>query len=183
MQGLTIPLTATVLGASVWAVREDLLAHRIPNRLTGLLFALGLALQFAIGGWSGLTQACLGALVGLALLLPFYVLRAMGAGDVKLLAALGAAFGPYWALVAGVDTLIAGGIFAVAYVLLGSARAAMAPGKTPWRGRLHLASTRALVLRRERFPYALAIAAGAISALAQRGDLQAIWNSLGGMRL
>ena len=182
MQDLTLPLTATLLGASAWAVREDLLAHRIPNRLTGLLLLAGCLLQFAFGGWTALGQAALGALVGLAVLLPLYVLRAMGAGDVKLLAAIGALLGPHWALIAGINTLIAGGILAVVYLMIGALRAALAPGDAPWRVRLYQARERAQQLRRERFPYALAIAAGALAALAQRGDLQALYQYLAGAR-
>ena len=182
MQGLTLPLTAVLLGASAWAVREDLLAHRIPNRLTGSVLCLGLLLQFAIGGWSALGQAALGALVGLAILLPLYVLRAMGAGDVKLLAAIGALLGPHWALIAGIYTLIAGGVLAVFYVLIGSARAALAPAGASCGERLHYASARAQQLRRERFPYALAIAVGALCAVAQRGDLSALYHFLTGAR-
>jgi prepilin peptidase CpaA len=183
MQGLTLPLTAIVLGASAWAVREDLLAHRIPNGLTGPLLAIGIALQCAADGWSGLGQACLGALVGLAMLMPFYVLRAMGAGDVKLLAALGAALGPHWAFVAGVITLTAGGILAIAYVFLCAARAALQPAAAPWSTRLMYARICAQQLRRERFPYALAIAVGAIWAVTLRGDLRAVYDFLAGAQL
>jgi prepilin peptidase CpaA len=182
MQGLTLPLTATLLGASAWAVREDLLAHRIPNRLTGPLLCLGCLLQFAFGGWSALGQAALGTLVGLAILLPLYLLRAMGAGDVKLLAAIGALLGPRWALVAGIDTLLAGGVLAVGYVTVGTVRAALASAGLPCRVRLYHARERARQLRRERFPYALAIAIGALTAVAQRGDLQAVYQFLSGAR-
>jgi prepilin peptidase CpaA len=180
MQGLTLPLTATLVGASAWAVREDLLAHRIPNRLTGSLFGVACMLQLALGGWSALCQAALGALVGLSVLLPLYLLRAMGAGDVKFLAALGALLGPHWALIAGIDTLIAGGVLAVGYLLIGALRAALEPAGVPWPLRLHQARERAQQLRHERFPYALAIAIGATSAVAQRGDLQALYAYLSG---
>jgi prepilin peptidase CpaA len=182
MQGLTLPLTAALLGASAWAVREDLLAHRIPNRLTGSLLCLGCLLQFAFGGWSALGQAALGALVGLGMLLPLYLLRAMGAGDVKLLAAIGALLGPRWALVAGINTLIAGGVLAIGYLMVGSVRAALVPAGAPWHVRVHHARERAQQLRRERFPYALAIAVGALTAVAQRGDLQALYQFLFGAR-
>jgi prepilin peptidase CpaA len=182
MQGLTLPLAATVLGASAWAVREDLLTHRVPNALTGPVLALGLLFQLAQSGWIGLGDALLGALVGLAMLMPFYLLRAMGAGDVKLLTALGAALGPYWALVAGVDTLIAGGVFAVGYLLYGAAQAALRPVGVPWIVRLHCARARAHELRRARFPYAIAIATGSVAALVRRGDLQIIYDSLTGVR-
>ena len=50
MQDLTLQLFATLLCASAWAVREDLLSHRIPNYLTGSLLCAGLSLQFASCG-------------------------------------------------------------------------------------------------------------------------------------
>ena len=56
-------------------------------------------------GMQVLVSLILGILVGLGCLLPFYIARAMGAGDVKLLAATGALLGPYDALIAGICTL------------------------------------------------------------------------------
>jgi prepilin peptidase CpaA len=113
-------------------------------------------------------------------LLPLYMLRATGAGDVKLLAALGALLGPYWILVAGLYTLIAGGVLALGYLLLGALRAAVAPVGAPWLLRIQHGFDRAQKLRRERFPYALAIAIGAVSAATQRGDLRAVFDYLYG---
>jgi prepilin peptidase CpaA len=182
MQGLTLPLTAIVLGASAWAVREDLLAHRIPNRLTASTLAAGFVLQMAGSGWTGLSAACLGTLVGLALLLPFYVLRAMGAGDVKLLAALGACLGPAGALIAGIGTLLAGGVLAIGYVVVGAAYAALQPADITFPERMVFAFERARALRRERFPFALAIACGAVGTLMQRGDIQSAWNTVTGFQ-
>src|SRR6266702_3028370 len=181
MQSMTVPLFVTLVGASAWAVREDLLAHRIPNRLTGSLLCVGLTLQLVLGGWSALGEAALGAVVGLAMLLPLYLSRATGAGDVKLLAALGALLGPYWILVAGIYTLLAGGVLALGYLLLGALRAAIAPVGVPWPLRIHQGFERARELRRERFPYALAIATGAVVAAAQRGDLKALFDYLYGV--
>jgi prepilin peptidase CpaA len=180
MQDLTLQLFATLLGASALAVREDLLSHRIPNSLTGSLLCAGLTLQFVSGGWAALGTAALGVLVGLAMLLPLYMLRATGAGDVKLLAAAGAVLGPYWAALAGVYTLMAGGLLAVGYVLRGAVAAASAPVGKPWPLRIQLARERAQQLRRERFPYALAIAVGAVGAATPRGDLQAAFDYLTG---
>jgi len=173
MQDLTLPLLVIVLGASAWAVREDLLSHRIPNSLSGSLLAVGLALQLIFGGWSALGQALLGTLVGLAVLLPLYVMRATGAGDLKLLAGFGALLGPYWALLAGAYTLIAGGVLAIAYLAQGTLRAACAPAGAPWLLRFHTACACVQQMRRHRFPYALAIASGTLSVLVQRGDLNA----------
>jgi prepilin peptidase CpaA len=180
MQAATLPLFATLLGASAWAVREDLLAHRIPNRLTGSLLFVGLMLQLGFGGWIGLGQAALGVLIGLAVLMPLHLLRATGAGDVKLLAATGALLGPHWTAIAGAYTLMAGGALALGYVLGGALSAAIAPAGASWPLRIHYARERAQQMRRERFPYALAIAVGAIAAAAQRGDLQAAFDYLTG---
>lgn|SRR5665213_299926 len=180
MQGLTLPLVATLLGASAWAVREDLLSHRIPNRLTGSLLCAGLALQFGFGSWNGLGHAAQGVLVGLLTLLPLHLLRAMGAGDVKLLAAIGSLLGPSCTLSAGIYTLIAGAVLALVYVAFEALRAAALTADAPWPWRIYIARERAQQMRRERFPYALAIVIGAFAAIAQRGDLQAMFNYLSG---
>jgi prepilin peptidase CpaA len=72
----------------------DLLRRRIPNWLTVPALAVGVAANTFFGGWSGLKTSLLGALVGLGLLLPFVLLRSLGAGDWKLAGALGAFTGP-----------------------------------------------------------------------------------------
>ena len=163
---------ATLLGGGGWAARADLLTHRVPNRLTGCLLCVGLALGLSLDGWHGLEAATLGTLVGLGILLPFHLLRAMGAGDVKLLAALGSLLGPHWTFLAGMYTLLIGGVLAIGYVVVGSVRAAAAPERASLMARLQKASARAYQMRRERFPYAIAISLGALSAALERGDLQ-----------
>lgn len=180
MQGLTLPLVITVLCANIWAVREDLLANRIPNWLCAALLWAGLGLHLTFGGWTGFGQGMLGVLTGFAVLFPLYVLRATGAGDVKLLAALGAGLGPYWALMAGIYTVSAGAVLAIVYVAIGAARAALAPAELAWQARFHIGYVRAHEMRRERFPYALAIAVGGFFALQQRGDLAFAYQYLSG---
>lgn len=180
MQDLTPQLFATLVGTSAWAVREDLLSRRIPNRLTGSMLFVSLALQFIWGGWRALGVAALGVPVGLVMLLPLYMLRATGAGDVKLLAASGAVLGPYWVVLAGAYTLIAGGILGAVYLLWGATAAGLAAAGDPWPVRFQVARDRAQQLRRERFPYALAIGVGVIAAAAQRGDLRVAFDYLSG---
>ncbi len=162
----------TLLGAGCWAAREDLLTHRIPNRLTGCLLCVGLALGLSLAGWRGLGDAILGTLVGFGILLPLYLLRATGAGDVKLLAASGSLLGPHWTLIAGIYTMLIGGVLAIGYVVVGSVRAAAVPERASVMARLQCASARAHQMRRERFPYAIAVSLGVLSAALQRGDLQ-----------
>jgi prepilin peptidase CpaA len=85
--GLAVAL-ALIAGWTDWRSR------RIPNWLTVPGFAAGVALNAAVGGWGGLKTSLLGAGLGLLLLLPFVLLRALGAGDWKLAGALGAFVGP-----------------------------------------------------------------------------------------
>jgi prepilin peptidase CpaA len=68
----------------------DFRSRRIPNWLTVPGLAVGLAMNIALGGKAGLAASLEGVGVGLALLLPFVLLRSLGAGDWKLAGALGA---------------------------------------------------------------------------------------------
>lgn len=72
----------------------DLRSRRIPNWLTVSGFVLGLSVNGAFQGWSGVKAGLEGAGVGLGLLLLPVLLRGMGAGDWKLMGALGACLGP-----------------------------------------------------------------------------------------
>ena len=83
---------AVLLGLA--AGYTDLRSRRIPNWLTVPGLLIGVAANTALGGWTGLKTSLLGALLGLALLLPFVLLGALGAGDWKLAGALGAFTGP-----------------------------------------------------------------------------------------
>ena len=106
--GLVI-LTAALLAASL----TDLAHRRIPNVITYPLAACGLVCHFASAGTNGLIFALTGILAGAALLLPFYMLGGMGAGDVKLLAASGSILGPFGIFTAALYSALAGGIYAL----------------------------------------------------------------------
>lgn len=75
---------ALIAGWTDWRTR------RIPNWLTVPGFIVGVGLNTYFDGRAGLVSSLLGALVGLGLLLPFVLLRSLGAGDWKLAGALGA---------------------------------------------------------------------------------------------
>src|SRR4051794_21936463 len=89
---------------------------KVPNWLTFPMILLGLAFSAAHGGWHGFLGSLEGTLLGLALLLPLYSIGGMGAGDVKLLAGLGAWVGPWLTLQAFVATAVVGGVMAIAMV-------------------------------------------------------------------
>jgi prepilin peptidase CpaA len=77
----------------VMAAALDLKFRRIPNVLTVAGVVAGLVLR-AFGGGSAVIAGCEGVGLGLLLTVPFFFLGALGGGDVKLVAAVGAFLGP-----------------------------------------------------------------------------------------
>jgi prepilin peptidase CpaA len=105
-------IAAAVLVA-VAAVLWDVRSRRIPNALTFGAAAAALVVSAATGGLSALGMSGAGWLVGALLFFPFFALRGMGAGDVKLLAALGAWLGPSQVVWVGIFAAMAGGVLAI----------------------------------------------------------------------
>ncbi|MGD8842111.1 MAG: A24 family peptidase [Gammaproteobacteria bacterium] len=157
-----------VLSAAVWV---DMREHRIPNlvSLGGIL--AGLCMHTWFYGLEGLLSGLGGMAVGLGVLLPFYIFKGMGAGDVKLMAAVGAFMGPHNVLLAVGLTLIGGSIAGIAILVyrkgLGQAlqrywftfRSLVTAGV--WLYNAPTEGEAAAI----RFPYALAIALGSIAAV------------------
>ena len=110
--------TALLLAILVIAAVIDMKQHRLPNVLTVSAALLGISFQCWLYGWNGLMNGVAGFFAGLLLFLPFYAIRWMGAGDVKLMAAVGTFLG--WpesalamALSLGAGSMIAFAIMAV----------------------------------------------------------------------
>ena len=159
-------LLATALPAAV----TDIRSRRIPNWLALAGLGAGVAGNFIFGGTQGLVSSGLGFGFALLVYFPLYLLRGMGAGDVKLMAALGAIAGPkVWFVILLFSSLIG----SISGLMLAASK-----------GRLRstlinvgfmakeLASFRAPYVRREtlqlqhkeslRMPHGVAIAIGAI---------------------
>jgi Flp pilus assembly protein protease CpaA len=83
-----------LISALVAASLTDIAHRRIPNAITYPLAAFGLLYHFPAVGMNGLIFSLSGILAGAGLLLLFHLLGGMGAGDVKLMAAVGAILGP-----------------------------------------------------------------------------------------
>jgi len=101
------------------AAINDLATRRIPNRLlvVGLAGALVLHLISAAPG-AALLSACGGMGLGLAMFLPFYLVRGMAAGDVKMMAVIGFFSGPDDTFAIAVLTWCLGGCMALFLILL-----------------------------------------------------------------
>lgn len=171
---------AVLLAAAVW---HDVRSHRIPNPLVLCGILLGVLINGALPQWASVPAGQLGGLgwggalggaaAGLAVLLPMYLMRALGAGDVKLMAMVGAFVGAEAVLGAAVATLVAGGVLAVAAALrsrvvgrmlrnvgtlLTSSAVQLGAGELPQIGGVAQSAG--------QLPYAVAIAAGTASYLA-----------------
>ena len=147
------------------ALFYDVATRRIPNWLVlaGLIVGVACSLAYA-GSASGIGNSLLGALTGLVIMLPLYFLHAMGAGDAKLMAAVGAFLGPTQVAGAALLTFVAGGILSLV-VAFWSGSLLRVLGNLRLMGFV-LASSRASGFKLSdiqttgRLPYAIAIAIG-----------------------
>ena len=151
-----LPLSLAAMAASI-ALITDLRSRRIPNWLTLSALLAGISVNLWLHGVDGGLQALAGAAIGFAVLIPFYAIHAVGAGDVKLLAAIGALVGPVGLVPVAVYGGIVGGILSL--FLLAK------------HGRLTFTVQQALMMRMVpaqsgiKAPYAVAIAGGVYLAL------------------
>ena len=159
-----------LLAAAVW---HDVRRRRIPNRLVCAGAALGVLLNCVTQAGAGPWLALGGLLLGLGLLLPMYMLKALGAGDVKLMAMVGAFLGPQGVLLAALCSLLAGAVLALGVALYrGSLHQVLA---NSWhvllQGVLRVVAggsprLEAPAAASGRLPYAVAVASGTAICLA-----------------
>lgn len=152
----------------------DLRYHRIPNALSVGGAVLALALHAALGGSAGLAAAAIGLALAFGIMLPFHAVGWLGAGDVKLIAAVGALAGSWWfSLIALAAIVVTGLVMALAALAW---RRQLASFGERLMGSLALgAATRRPLyvgptpeLAKAQLPYGLAIALGTGIAFALR---------------
>ena len=157
----------TTVAVSFLALITDLRSRRIPNALTFPFITLGLVYHLVTGGPTMLLQSAEGMMLGLGLFMIPYLMGGMGAGDAKLMGALGALVGPGAIANICLFTAIAGGIYSLGVIIM------TREGKYFIMGGMIslwvLAATRDLSLlsmsRKEGMPrlcYAVAIASGTV---------------------
>lgn len=150
----------------------DLQTRKIPNQLTFPVILVGFGYNLALSGLSGLEESFTGLLIGGGLLLIPFILGGMGAGDVKLMAAVGALNGFHITLYAVLYSAVAGGVIALGYSMI-KRKASIVLLNTffalPFMmgtkaGNLNLNKVNSGI----RFPYAVAILTGTITAFLLR---------------
>ena len=107
---LLIPLAAII-------TYYDVRYRRIPNLFVLATLVSGLTLNLIYGGWAGLGASALGCAMALGLMLVLHVLGAMGAGDVKLFAAIGSVLGAGLVMPTFLVVVLTGGVLAVVSML------------------------------------------------------------------
>ena len=95
----------------------DVRSSRVPNFLTFPLALIGMGFHAFSESGAGIVFSLSGLGLGLVLLLGFYMYGGMGAGDVKLLAAVGAIVGPLNVFVGFLIATLLGGLYAVAVMV------------------------------------------------------------------
>jgi prepilin peptidase CpaA len=113
---MTFPQMAA-LAVALGGCLTDLKTRRIPNVLTFGAAAGAFGFHLADTGWAGLGWSVAGWLVGAAFFFPLFALRGLGAGDVKLVAALGAWLGPGPTVWLAAYSAIAGGVLGLGVAL------------------------------------------------------------------
>ncbi len=182
-----IPLVAAALIVLI-AAGTDVWKFKVYNVLTFPALLTGLVASTCLGGWDGLRTALLGAALGLGLLIVFFAMGGVGAGDVKLLAALGAWLGPNMIYQVFIASALAAGLYAVVLlvlqggVLTAFGRVAMIGQKIVMMGPNLRADERVEVevrradRRRRLVPFAAMTCAGYFAMLAFWGShLREIW--------
>ena len=169
----TNPHAIVLLALVVIAGVIDYRSYRIPNWLTFGGALVGLVSSTLVAGqpWDGFLWALAGLAGGFAMLIPLYALRVMGAGDVKLMAAVGAFLGFPGILYAVLFTFIAGGLAAVAFAIVHKASRRMADhvGAIAWSMTLAAmtGTSPAASLKQAgsvgKLPYAISIGIGTIA--------------------
>lgn len=170
-------ILSIILALSVYF---DSTQRKIPNKITMPAILIGVIWSTVNSGLDGFLFSGLGFLVGFAVFLVPYLFGGIGAGDVKLMAAIGSLMGWRFVLASGLSTAIIGGVLVIIYLLIkGGIKQTLVDALgliiKPILKLLYLGSGRSWFLDRQKYfinhkakkeneyiPYAIAIASGVL---------------------
>lgn len=167
---LFIVIIALLVPLAVIITYYDVRYRRIPNAFVLATLASGIIINTIYGGWQGAIMSLGGCAIAFMLMFTLHVFGAMGAGDVKLFAAVGSLIGTHLVLPTFVVVILTGGTLALMLMLhRGAVRATMQRvlqilvGLLPgWEmPRFSVPSDRKLTI-----PYGVAITFGSLISLA-----------------
>ncbi|MDB5056102.1 MAG: prepilin peptidase [Bacilli bacterium] len=166
-------INAVLILVLMISVVTDLKSRKIYNNVIFPGLAAAFAVHFLTGGWVELGEAAIGCFIGFGVLLIPYLLGGMGAGDVKLLALVGALKGTYFVLAASIYMALIGAAIAVVVLLCRKGT-----GARLWQIVFVLYGLRygvkiPLFVEKSSlsaaYPYGVAIAGGAVLCLGYKG--------------
>jgi prepilin peptidase CpaA len=147
----------------------DFKFKKVPNIVTIPTMVAGMSMSFIESGFIGLLISTAGLFIGIALLYLPYAAGGMGAGDVKLLGAIGAIKGPRFVFITFLVMALIGGLMAVVRAASVMKRADMRTFSTSVRTVYYTRKWADMkvpeYVRKEKIPYAIAISAGAAACL------------------
>jgi len=153
----------------------DLKSRKIYNKVLLPVLFIALVIQIFSKGWSGFSSSLLGLTVGFLILLIPYMMKGMGAGDVKLMAVIGAIQGPLFILATAVYMAVIGGVIALLLILFRLIKSKQ------WLSLFHRNSLmtygmKLAVVRshssNQTLPYGVAIAGGALCTMIFQGVIR-----------
>lgn len=106
-------LLVLILVSGFWDLKE----RKIPNKVTFTGILIGILFNTLTGGFLGLLQSIIGLLAGLAIFFLPFAMSGMGAGDVKLMGAIGALMGWQFSVMTAFYSALVGGIMVLIYLL------------------------------------------------------------------
>ena len=178
--------------ATLVASATDLWRFKVYNILNFPLLVAGVLFAVLIGGWEGLTSSLLGAGLGFVVLFFFFALGGVGAGDVKLLTAVGAWLGPYLTYQVFVASALSAGVYAMGLIWLRSgllgvavefslARSTLSNPRAWRRPESSMAEEVQRSDRRRRLvPYAVMICVGYFATMVWwHNEIQQVWPPFG----
>lgn len=174
MPSLFISQAVLCCVAAIFVCYFDIRYRRIPNKFVLPLLLSGLLLGFIFAGTAGLLASLQGILLGFGLMFMLHLFGALGAGDVKLFAALGAVLGVKLVLPTFVIAVLTGGVLAVASMLsAGTARVTSERVLLIFGGLVSGAGVPRFPVptnKRQTLPYGVAITVGSLISL--------VWHNL-----